>query len=86
MPPRRRCASCCAGSVQRPESDRLEYNAGTAVCLRLSASFPGTARARNQNACPTALGKEAPLWKYFGFTYNSNQEIRKESQDIIAAR
>ena len=33
-----------------------------------------------------ALGKEAPLWKYFGYMYNSNQEIRKECQDIIAAR
>jgi hypothetical protein len=33
-----------------------------------------------------ALGKDAPLWKYFGYMYNSNQEIRKECQDIIAAR
>ena len=33
-----------------------------------------------------ALGKEAPLWKYFGYMYNSNQEIRKECLDIIAAR
>jgi hypothetical protein len=33
-----------------------------------------------------ALGKDAPLWKYFGYMYNSNQEIRKESLDIIAAR
>lgn len=33
-----------------------------------------------------ALGKDAPLWKYFGCMYNSNQEIRKECLDIIAAR
>ena len=33
-----------------------------------------------------ALGKEAPLWKYFGYMYNSNPEVRKECQDIIAAR
>ena len=33
-----------------------------------------------------ALGKEAPLWKYFGCMYNSNQEISKECLEIIAAR
>ena len=33
-----------------------------------------------------ALGKEAPLWKYFGCMYNSNQEIRKECLETIAAR
>ena len=33
-----------------------------------------------------ALGKEAPLWKYFGYMYNSNPEVRKECQDIIANR
>ena len=33
-----------------------------------------------------ALGKEAPLWKYFGFMYNSNAEIRKECHEIIAER
>ena len=33
-----------------------------------------------------ALGKEAPLWKYFGYMYNSNQDIRRECQEIIATR
>jgi hypothetical protein len=33
-----------------------------------------------------ALGKEAPLWKYFGFMYISNVELRKECHEIIAAR
>ena len=33
-----------------------------------------------------ALGKEAPLWKYFGCMYNSNPAISKECHDIIASR
>jgi hypothetical protein len=33
-----------------------------------------------------ALGKEAPLWKYFGFMYISNEEVRKECHEIIAER
>jgi hypothetical protein len=33
-----------------------------------------------------ALGTEAPLWKYFGCMYNSNQEIRKQCHEIIATR
>jgi len=33
-----------------------------------------------------ALGKEAPFWKYFGFMYISNDELRKECHDIMAAR
>ena len=33
-----------------------------------------------------ALGKEAPLWKYFGFMYISNEELRKECHEIIAKR
>jgi len=33
-----------------------------------------------------ALGKDAPLWRYFGCMYNSNQDIRKDCQDVIAAR
>ena len=33
-----------------------------------------------------ALGKEAPLWKYFGYMYLSNQELRKECLAIIAER
>jgi len=33
-----------------------------------------------------ALGKDAPLWKYFGCMYNSNEEIRKECREIIATR
>jgi len=33
-----------------------------------------------------ALGKDAPLWKYFGCMYNSNQEIAKQCQEIIAGR
>ena len=32
------------------------------------------------------LGKEAPLWKYFGYMYNSNEDIRRECQEIIATR
>jgi hypothetical protein len=33
-----------------------------------------------------ALGKEAPFWKYFGYMYISNDELRKECHDIMAAR
>ena len=33
-----------------------------------------------------ALGKDAPLWNYFGYMYNSNPAISKECLDIIAAR
>ena len=33
-----------------------------------------------------ALGKEAPFWKYFGFMYISNEELRKECHEIMAAR
>ncbi len=32
------------------------------------------------------MGKEAPLWKYFGFMYISNEELRKECHEIMAAR
>jgi len=33
-----------------------------------------------------ALGKEAPFWNYFGFMYISNDELRKECHEIMAAR
>jgi len=33
-----------------------------------------------------ALGKDAPLWKYFGYMYNSDPAISKECLDLIAAR
>jgi len=33
-----------------------------------------------------ALGKEAPFWNYFGFMYISNEELRKECHEIMAAR
>jgi hypothetical protein len=33
-----------------------------------------------------ALGKDAPLWNYFGYMYISNNELRKECHDIIASR
>ena len=33
-----------------------------------------------------ALGKEAPFWKYFGYMYISNDELRKECHEIMAAR
>jgi hypothetical protein len=40
----------------------------------------------SQEADFRALGKEAPLWKYFGFMYLSNEPIRKECHEIIAGR
>lgn len=33
-----------------------------------------------------ALGKDAPLWNYFGYMYISNEELRKECHEIIATR
>lgn len=33
-----------------------------------------------------ALGKDAPFWKYFGYMYISNDELRKECHEIMAAR
>ena len=33
-----------------------------------------------------ALGKDAPLWKYLGYMYLSNEALRKECLAIIAAR
>lgn len=33
-----------------------------------------------------ALGKEAPLWKYFGYMYISNEGLRQECHQIIAER
>lgn len=33
-----------------------------------------------------ALGSDAPLWKYFGCVYNSNEQIRKQCRDIVATR
>ena len=33
-----------------------------------------------------ALGKDAPLWNYFGYMYISNEELRKECHEIIAGR
>jgi hypothetical protein len=40
----------------------------------------------SQEAEFRALGKEAPLWKYFGFMYLSNEDVRKECHEIIAGR
>jgi len=33
-----------------------------------------------------ALGKDAPLWKYMGYMYLSNEELRRECLEIIAGR
>ena len=33
-----------------------------------------------------ALGKEAPIWRYSGYMYISNEELRKECHEIIAGR
>ena len=33
-----------------------------------------------------ALGKDAPLWNYFGYMYISNEALRKECHEIIAGR
>jgi hypothetical protein len=33
-----------------------------------------------------ALGKDAPLWNYFGYMYISNEELRKECHEIMAGR
>ncbi len=33
-----------------------------------------------------ALGKEAPLWNYFGYMYISNDALRKECHEIMASR
>jgi hypothetical protein len=41
---------------------------------------------RDREAEFRALGKEAPLWKYFGYMYISNDELRKECHEIMAAR
>jgi len=40
----------------------------------------------SQEAEFRALGKEAPLWKYFGYMYISNVELRRECHEIIAGR
>jgi hypothetical protein len=40
----------------------------------------------SQEAEFRALGKEAPLWKYFGFMYISNEKLRKECHEIIGGR
>ena len=39
-----------------------------------------------QDAEFRALGKEAPLWRYLGYMYISNEELRKECHEIIAGR
>jgi hypothetical protein len=41
---------------------------------------------QNREAEFRALGKEAPFWNYFGFMYISNDELRKQCHDIMAAR
>jgi hypothetical protein len=41
---------------------------------------------KQQEAEFRALGKEAPLWKYFGFMYISNEAVRKECHEILATR
>jgi hypothetical protein len=33
-----------------------------------------------------ALGKDAPLWNYFSYMYISNDDLRKECHEIMAAR
>jgi len=33
-----------------------------------------------------ALGKEAPLWRYFGYMYISNEDLRRECLAIMAGR
>jgi hypothetical protein len=33
-----------------------------------------------------ALGKDAPLWNYFGYMYISNDELRKQCHEIMASR
>ena len=40
----------------------------------------------SQEAEFRALGKEAPLWRYLGYMYISNEELRKECHEIIAGR
>jgi hypothetical protein len=40
----------------------------------------------SQEAEFRALGKEAPLWRYLGYMYISNVELRKECHEIIAGR
>ena len=40
----------------------------------------------SQEAEFRALGKEAPLWRYLGYMYISNLELRKECHEIIAGR
>ena len=39
-----------------------------------------------QEAAFRALGKDAPLWNYFGYMYISNEALRKECHEIIAER
>jgi len=39
-----------------------------------------------QVAAFRALGKDAQLWNYFGYMYNSNAEVQKECHEIIANR
>src|SRR5262249_12607033 len=33
-----------------------------------------------------ALGKDAPLWKYFAYMYISDEALRKECHEIVAGR
>jgi hypothetical protein len=33
-----------------------------------------------------ALGKDAPLWNYFGYMYIENEALRKQCREIIASR
>ena len=40
----------------------------------------------SQEAEFRALGKEAPLWRYLGYMYISNEEVRKKCHEIIAGR
>jgi len=40
----------------------------------------------SQEAEFRALGKEAPLWRYLGYMYISNEQLRKECHEIIAGR
>ena len=39
-----------------------------------------------RNAEFRALGKDAPLWNYFGYMYLSNEPLRNECHEIIANR
>ena len=61
-----------------------EYSAGQAQ-LEESKITHEQEFQKQQEAAFRALGKEAPLWKYFGFMYLSNEAVRKECHEIMAA-